>query len=77
MRDVEVQRAFGRRVRALRNSRGMTQEDLADEAGLHRTYLGGIERGTRNPSLLNIHRLALALGAEPKSLFEEGCASDV
>jgi transcriptional regulator with XRE-family HTH domain len=43
---------FGDRVRELRARKGVSQEALADQAGLHRTYLGGIERGERNPSLL-------------------------
>jgi transcriptional regulator with XRE-family HTH domain len=52
---------FGARVRTLRVERGLTQEDLAELANVHRTYLGGIERGSRNPSLDNIARLARAL----------------
>lgn len=54
--------AFGQRVRAAREARGWTQEDLAYEAGLDRTYIGGIERGQRNIALLSLNKLALALG---------------
>lgn len=61
--------AFGMRVRALREARGYSQEALADLARLHRTYVGGIERGERNVSLLNIWRLADALGVDPSALF--------
>lgn len=52
---------FGRRVRELRKAKGMSQEALALEAGLDRSYVGGVERGERNISLENISRLARAL----------------
>ena len=58
----QLLREFGRRVRTARDARGWTQEDLADEADLDRTYVGGVERGERNIALLNMNRLALALG---------------
>lgn len=60
---------FGRRMRALRHARGFSQEELAHRAGMHATYLGGIERGERNPALLNIGRLARALGLPLAELF--------
>lgn len=60
----------GRNVRRLRESRGMTQEQLAFEAQIDLTYVGGIERGRRNPSLMVMARLAEALGAELKELLE-------
>lgn len=63
-------RAFGRVVRRLRVLRGLSQEGLADLAGIHRTYIGGIERGERNPTLTMIHRLAEAIGVSPTKLFE-------
>ncbi len=53
---------FGARLRDARVRRGMTQDDLAASSGLHRTYVGGVERGERNPSLANIARLAKAVG---------------
>jgi transcriptional regulator with XRE-family HTH domain len=62
-------RDFAIRVRELRNARGVSQEKLAEEAGIHRTYLGGIELGLRNPSLKNIARIARALGVPIKELF--------
>ena len=49
---------FGRRVRELRKDAGWSQEEFADEVGLDRTYIGGIERGERNLALRNIHRIA-------------------
>lgn len=63
--------AFGDAVRQLRTARGMSQELLAEAADLDRTYVGGIERGTRNPSLKNILRLARALGVPPSQLFAD------
>lgn len=62
--------AFGQRVRDRRCAIGLTQEDLAERSGLHRTYVGGVERGERNISLLNIHSLAGALGVPVATLFE-------
>ena len=60
----------GRNVRRLREQRGMTQEQLAFDARIDLTYVGGIERGRRNPSLMVMARLAEALGAELKELLE-------
>ena len=59
--EKEVLVAFGRRIRSAREARGWSQEDLAYEAGLDRTYIGGIERGERNIALLNLNKLAQAL----------------
>ena len=61
--------AFGRRLRAFREARGISQEELADEADLDRTYVSSTERGRRNVSLLSIYRLAQALRCEPSELF--------
>jgi transcriptional regulator with XRE-family HTH domain len=61
--------AFGQAIRALRGRRGISQESLALSCGLDRTYISGIERGTRNPSLTNILKLAEALDASPAELF--------
>jgi transcriptional regulator with XRE-family HTH domain len=60
---------FGNRMRELRRKLGISQEELADRCGLHRTYVGGIERGERNPSLINIGRIAEALEAQLPELF--------
>jgi len=62
---------FGKRVRELRERSGLSQEALAAKAGIHRTYMGGIERGERNLCLKNILRLAAAIGVPPGDLFEE------
>jgi transcriptional regulator with XRE-family HTH domain len=64
-----VQKQFGDRVRDLRLAKGLSQEELAFRAGMHRTYLGGIERGERNPALKNISAIAQALGVTLSELF--------
>jgi transcriptional regulator with XRE-family HTH domain len=66
----DIRTRFGARVRQLRNDRGWSQEELADRAGLHRTYIGSIERGEQNISLANIEKLAATLGVSLAELFE-------
>lgn len=66
--DDALLREFGDRVRARRLDAGLSQEALAEQAGLHRTYVGSIERGERNVALVNIVRLARALGVDPADL---------
>ena len=66
---INIEERFGERVRKLRQSKGWSQEDLAFKAGMHRTCLGGIERGERNPSLRNIAAIAKALGVTLSELF--------
>jgi transcriptional regulator with XRE-family HTH domain len=61
---------FGKRVKKLRNQKGLSQEKLADRASLHWTYISGIERGLRNISLKNIFKIAKALKVNPKNLLE-------
>jgi transcriptional regulator with XRE-family HTH domain len=65
----EHQRAFGKKLARLRKVRGWSQEQLALESGLARSYLGGVERGQRNIALLNICRLAETLGVPPSELL--------
>jgi len=62
---------FGNRIRELRLAKGMSQEELADSAGVHRTYIGMIERAEKNITLSNIKRIADALKVEIGSLFED------
>jgi transcriptional regulator with XRE-family HTH domain len=61
--------ALGRAIRQLRAQRGISQEELAYRSGLHRTYVGGIERGERNPSFTNIVRIAKALDVSESDLM--------
>ena len=61
--------AFGKRVRELRTKKGLSQEGLGLTCDLDRTYIGSIERGERNVSLVNIQRIAVALGVPLRELF--------
>jgi transcriptional regulator with XRE-family HTH domain len=65
--DIRVR--FGFAVKDRREALGLTQEEFAERAGIHRTYLSDIERGTRNVSLLNIERVASALSLTVSELF--------
>ena len=67
--DEAIKEAFGRRVRELRKEQGLSQEALALVCALDRTYIGGIERGERNVSLINIEKIAVALGVPVRELF--------
>ena len=60
---------FGNRIRELRKLKGMSQEELADKASLHRTYIGMIERAEKNISIVNIEKISLALDIELNELF--------
>jgi transcriptional regulator with XRE-family HTH domain len=68
-RDAQIQKGFGDRVRELRRQKGLSQESLALACDLDRTYIGGVERGERNISLLNIQKIAKALGVSARELF--------
>lgn len=70
-REVQLQKHFGERVRNLRKQKGLSQEALALTCNLDRTYIGGVERGERNISLLNIHKIATALSIPVKELFND------
>lgn len=67
---IRSTKAFGMNLTALRHSRGLTQEQLAEMSGLHRTYISGVERGERNPTVLTIIALAKALEVEPGIFFQ-------
>lgn len=62
---------LGKRIRHLRLRTGLSQEKLADKAGMDRTYYAGIERGERNPSVKNLAKIAVALGVPLSALFDE------
>lgn len=66
----DIRALFGKRLKEIRISRGLSQEALAFEAKLDRTYVSSCERGQRNISLDNIHRLARALRVSPAAFFE-------
>ena len=62
---------FGETIRRLRQERGMSQEAFADHCSLDRTYIGGVERGERNVSFVNIHKIAQALDIPVSDLFTQ------
>ena len=67
--ETDPKKLVGKRIRELRLKKGISQEALADEAGVHRTYMGSVERGERNISLENIVRIARALQVVPSELL--------
>ena len=71
MRRMKAQSEFGDAVRRLRHTMAMSQEDLAEAAGLDRTYVSSLERGRRNPTLLTIMRVAAALHVSAAFLLAE------
>jgi len=68
--EKEILKRFGARLTELRKERGWSQEKLALESGIARSYLGGVERGQRNIALLNICKLALTLNVEQEELLK-------
>ena len=66
----DILKNFGDRIRNLRTSKKWSQEDLADKTGFHRTYIGMVERGERNPSLKNLKKFADAFGIELSVLMK-------
>jgi len=71
VRQADVLVQLGKRVREARLAKGWSQERLAEASGLHRTYIGGIERGERNVSILNISKIAQVLGKTASDLTSE------
>ena len=67
--DAKIKQAFGARMREIRKKKGFSQEGLALACGLDRTYIGGVERGERNISLVNIQKIADAIGVPPSELM--------
>lgn len=67
----DILKRFGARIRELRKNEGYSQESFADECGLDRTYMGGIERGERNVALRNIEKIAEALGISIAELMRD------
>ena len=67
---IRIRKDFGKRLRQLRKARGFSQESLALASNLDRTYVSSVERGERNISLINIYKMASALGVSPKEFFE-------
>jgi transcriptional regulator with XRE-family HTH domain len=68
---MDIRRRVGLNVRKYREKKGLSQEALAFEAGIHRTYISGVERGVRNPTVTVLQRIARALKQPAASLLEE------
>ena len=66
---MDMKKQVGRNVQRLRADKGWSQEELAFEAGLHRTYVSGVERGIRNPTVEVLGQIAKALGVPPGDLL--------
>lgn len=69
MADGDLQRIVGQNLRTYRQQRGLSQEAFADVLGVHRTYMGGIERGERNLTLKSLERIAATLDVDPRELL--------
>ena len=67
---MDIKSVVGRNVKRYRELKGISQETLAFDADLHRTYVSDVERGVRNPTVLIVAKLATALGVEPCKLLE-------
>ena len=70
MRGEPVTRKFGKKLKKVRLEKDLSQGDVARILGFHRTYISGLERGVRNPSLLTVQKVAKALGIKSKELIE-------
>ena len=67
---TDVKSGLGCVIKQLRRQRGLTQDELAEKASLHRTYLSDVERGTRNLSILSLHRISAALETPLSEIFK-------
>ena len=68
---MSIQITVGNKIKTFREKKGWSQEDLADISGLHRTYISGVERGVRNPTIEIVFRISCALGVDVAQLFEQ------
>jgi len=66
---MSIRLIFGQNVKKVREQKAWSQDRLSEETGLHRTYISGIERGVRNPTIEIVQKLATALGVEVQDLF--------
>lgn len=67
---MKVTQRVGANLRRAREDRGISQEELADRAGLHRTYISGVERGVRNPTVVVLEKIAKALKVKTSTLLD-------
>ena len=69
-KDKAYLKSLGKRLKKLREQKGWSQEEFAAKCGVHRTYMGSVERGERNVAVLNLRKIAAALGVKVGDLFE-------
>lgn len=67
--DQIIKKEFGKKIQELRRKRSISQEDLADAVGVHRTYMGFVERGERNPTLTKVYKIAASLKVKASDLL--------
>ena len=67
---MNIREQLGKNIRALRTAKGLSQEQFAFDAGIHRTYVSGVERGARNPTITVVERFAKALGVTTGELLD-------
>ena len=68
---VDIRKRLANNLRRLRQDKGLSQEAFAHEAGIHRTYISDLERGSRNPTITVVDRIAAYLGVKPGQLLDE------
>lgn len=68
---MSLVRLFSENLKSARKAKGLSQEDLAEACGLHRTYIGAVERGERNISIKNIEKISVALDLDPSKLLSK------
>lgn len=69
--NTKILKVFGQRIKELRLEKNISQEVLAEKINVHRTYIGFIERGERNPALLNVYKLSRVLDVSLSELFKD------
>lgn len=69
-KNIKINELFGQKIRLVRMSKGLSQEELGNQSGLHRTYIGQVERAEKNISLKNIYKIANSLDVEIRELFD-------
>ena len=67
---MDITKRLGRNLRRLREAKGLSQEQFAEEAGIHRTYVSDLERGSRNPTIRVVERVASALGVTASDILK-------
>jgi transcriptional regulator with XRE-family HTH domain len=73
---VDIRVRLGQNIRRLREEKGWSQEEYADRAGIHRTYVSDIERGRRNPTIMVVEKLAAPFGVASGQLLDQSLLSD-